>query len=196
MSRSGQTKLSAVANRRTNSAPHETHKSLTYTSSPSEKKRGHQRGGLESNIQPDLRRSPFRPAVTAPIPATFVLAERDAWARPPVILVNNYSGRRWIVVALMAVPANWAGTYNCRRCGGRGRSENACAHRHSQKCLVEWFHFGTPIMTSRRKNKLQTLRPVPAHGYDSEVLCRCENGYLLRVRPLPVVGAASPLLAD
>lgn len=118
------------------------------------KKTRPQRGGLESDIRPDLHGSPFRPAVAAPIPATFVLAERDARARPPVIVVNNYTGRRWIVVAFMAVPANWASAYNCRRCGGCGESENACARRHTQKGLVEWFHFGTPIMTSRQKNKL------------------------------------------
>src|ERR1700744_1886413 len=57
-------------------------------------------------FQPE--RLPFPPGIASPIAAAFMLAELDARARTPVVLVNHDPGLRRIGQALVGMPAHVA----------------------------------------------------------------------------------------
>src|SRR5438477_12990627 len=60
---------------------------------------------------------PILPAVVAPIAAPWMFAEGDAGTGPPVIVVNDHTRTRRIIVPLVNVPANIAvADDGCRRC--------------------------------------------------------------------------------
>src|SRR6516162_4425316 len=61
-------------------------------------------GGLAMNRQKHGVYLKVRPAIAMPIAAAFMLAEGDAWTRPPIVLVNDHAGRRWVDVALLHMP--------------------------------------------------------------------------------------------
>src|SRR5690349_12618903 len=89
-------------------------------------KRGRHSGGLV-NVTRVHKPLEIRPGVTLPITAAFMLAEGDARTRPPIILVDDNAGRRWVGVALVSMPTNVPVADNRGRSGYRRRSQNGRA---------------------------------------------------------------------
>ena len=109
---------------------------------------------------------PFLPRLAGPVPAAFVLTERDAWAGFPSVLMYRHMGVRRVGVFFFGMPTNVATADNrCRR-AYRQEGKDARAHCGAEKLLNDVI---------------------------SQLRFLCSQGSALRVRSSRLLGAASLL---
>ena len=92
-------------------------------------------GGLAMNRQKHRVYLKVRPAIAMPIAAAFMLAEGDAGTRPPIVLVNDHAGRRWVGVALLHMPTCVAAAHDRRR----GRYHRRGQDGRAGGCTEKYF---------------------------------------------------------
>src|SRR5262252_5081083 len=122
-------------------------------------------GGLAADASRCVRLIlPILPAVIAPIAAPWMFAEGDAGTGPPVIVVNDHTRTRRIIVPLVNVPANIAATDNgCRRSHHR-RGQNSRSCRRTEKDFSQ-THICVSLLRSSDNGPVRPLflrntRPV------------------------------------